>query len=208
MVWHRGPPGRSARESEPVGSLDRIAAAAESHGVSGWVLRRRWRPAWTSRPAPARRLPQWPGTCARSATSAVQRGSRRDGIEFSVAKGPALNAVVHRDQGCAPTLTSTSQWTARYFADALEALEAGGLVLLDRNWTLLRAAEAQELRLRTASGGWSTCTARSGEGRQARTPPPSVKALWNRGRHFDGPHGPVRTLGSADTLRPPRHARR
>ena len=181
--------------------LDRIAAAAESHGVSGWVLKAALE-AGVDVP-PVRRHAA--SAMARHLRAVGDLGVCREaldgaGIKFLVAKGPALNAVVHRDAGLRSYVDLDLAVDRTVFPGALEALEAAGLLLLDRNWTLLRAAEAQELRLRTASGGVVDLHSSLGRGPASTDHAPSVKALWERGRHFDGPHGPVRTLGPADTL--------
>ncbi len=122
------------------------------------------------------------------------------GIDFLVAKGPALNAVVHRDPGLRSYVDLDLAVDREDFPDALAVLEAAGLLLLDCNWTLLEAAQAQELRLRTSSGGVVDLHSSLGRGPASEDTAPAVRTLGERGQSFEGPRGPVRTLGPADTL--------
>jgi hypothetical protein len=182
-------------------AVDRVTQLADEHGVVGWVLGAAVRAGVDT--------PQ----LRRSAASAMARHLRAvgdlevcraaldgAGIAFLVAKGPALNAVVHRDAALRSYVDLDLAVDRPVFPDALAALESAGLVLLDRNWTLLRAGEAQELRLRTASGGVVDLHSSLGRGPAGADPSPSVLTLVERGRPFDGPGGPVRTLAPADTV--------
>lgn len=148
---------RSRRVLAPVADQDagRLLLLARAHGVEAW-LAACVPPSWPSQvlaDVQAQRL-AFLGALAQQRALLSQVGQALDtaAIPWAALKGLALADRVYPRADLRHGVDVDVLVRGQDLGRALDALEAASLVLLDRNWPLLRALEVGELRLRASSG--------------------------------------------------------
>jgi hypothetical protein len=123
-----------------------------------------------------------------------------EGVPFAVVKGPALVQGLYG----APDLRSYVDLDLlvrpRDLGAAVDALEAGGCVLLDANWPLLQQVGVHELRLLSPSGGAIDLHWSLGKGPGTVDVSPAVDTLLDRAVPWHLGDVSLLTLDWADTV--------
>ncbi|MGB8384205.1 MAG: nucleotidyltransferase family protein, partial [Dermatophilaceae bacterium] len=174
-----------------------LAAAAELHGVEGWVRRK----VGPGNPGLDRAVHAALGRHQRAVVDLQLAAGALDAamIAFLIVKGPALVTTCYS----APDLRSYVDLDVlvepRNLGGAVSALQAAGFVVFDVNWPMLTAARVHELRLISPAGGvvdlhWALAADSSGQYT------PRAETLMARSVPVDIGGVRVRTLCPADTL--------
>lgn len=142
----------AAVESCDAGTLVRLARA---HGLEAWLTARA-PPTWPEgllREIRAQRLAFVAATARqRALVGGVSAAFAVADIAWVVLKGLALGDQVYPRPDLRHGVDVDVLVRPHDFERALDALSTAGLVLVDRNWPLLRALEVGEVRLRSPSG--------------------------------------------------------
>lgn len=181
----------------PVG----LVAAAQIHGVEGWVHRRATESGHhfagldlAVHAARARHLRAVADLVAAAGTL------REAAVPFLVVKGPALVTAYYGGPGLRSYVDLDLLVAPSRLLEAVQGLERAGFQLLDVNWPLLQRMQVHELSFQTPSGGvldlhWALSGAERAGSRS-----PSFSALLSRSEHLQLGGSGMQTLGLADTI--------
>jgi hypothetical protein len=178
----------------------RLASSAIAHGVEGWV-RKRARAVSVTVPGveEAVRAALARHQRALADLDAVKAALDGAGIDFLVAKGPALVDRFYPSPDLRSYVDLDLVVSPHAVGDAVRALEAQGCQVVDANWPLLEQLEIQELRLLGPTGGAIDLHWSLGRRPLRCDPTPAFPVLLARSVWAGSGRG-YRTLGWADCV--------